>query len=87
VADNEPPDEITASTTQPLPWPDPSRPIVNQQPGGAQGYGSGFPEPWMRQGPEAFDPSSARRSRWPVVVALLVILVAVLVVVWLLWWR
>jgi hypothetical protein len=82
MADNEPPDEITASTTQPLPWPDPTRPIVSQQPPDYPGYqqGPGYGAPAPRY-------VGRRRRRWPVILAALVFLVIILVDVWYLWWR
>lgn len=83
MADNEPPDEMSASTAEPARWPDPSRPIVNEQwgypqPGGypqSSGPGYGFPL------------EAPRRRVWPRILVVFMLLMAVLVTVWLLWWR
>jgi hypothetical protein len=100
VADSEPQEEISASTTQPLPWPDPTRPIINAQPGapappghpqqgGWSGYGSaaGLPGPGHDQIWPPPVPPAPRRPLWPTITLGVVVLMLVLIAVWLLWWR
>jgi hypothetical protein len=75
MADTEPPDEVSASSTEPR-WPDPSRPIINEQ---QPGYQQGPPtEPLERRVP---------RPDKKFILPALLLLAAILVVVWLLWWR
>ena len=78
MTDTEPPEEDSASATEPLRWPDPSRPIINEQP--SPGY--------LPSGPLRRDRLPSVRSwRQRAIAATLVILVLILVAVWLLWWR
>ena len=75
VADKEPPDEVSASSTEPR-WPDPSRPIINEQWPGYQGPPTAGP-------PERRVPRPDKRF----ILLALLLLAAILVLVWLLWWR
>ena len=80
MADNEPPEEISANSTE-LPWPDPSRPIISERPS-YPGYQQGWPGELRR------DPlPSERRRRRALAAAAITALLLVLVAVWLLWWR
>lgn len=83
VTEDEPTGEVKASATG-LPWPDPSRPIVNQQPGA---FGGGFGQaPQPHHYPRVEVPA-APPQQWLTITAALVLIAAILVVVWLVWWR
>jgi hypothetical protein len=44
LAHKQDPEDVTASTTEPIGWPDPSRPIISERDGSGGSDGSGHGE-------------------------------------------
>lgn len=82
-------DEPIEASAEPLRWPDPSRPIINQQGGGAPGWGQPTGQ-WPQQGPPGYGPPAGASVSgwWPLIAAAVLILALivalVLTAVWLL---
>ncbi|HEX2132933.1 MAG TPA: hypothetical protein VHH15_15395 [Actinophytocola sp.] len=79
----DPLDEDDTTAKSSMDWPDPSRPIVNQQPGYGQAPPAASPAPMSPPWPAR---RPARRPRWPFVLSVLLAVgvLAVVLVVWVL---